>query len=175
MKTTYKLDPSHAHADFSVKHMMISHVNGGFEKISGTFLYDNDDLARSSVVVKIDVASINTGEPQRDAHLKSADFFDLEKYPAIEFRSTRFTKDGEETRVIGDLTIHGVTRPVELVIEELSDEVKDPWGNRKRGVSARTKIKRKDFGLSWNSVLESGGFLVGDDVAIHINAELIAE
>jgi polyisoprenoid-binding protein YceI len=175
MTTTYKIDPSHAHADFSVKHMMISKVKGGFEKISGTFLYDSNDIARSSVNVKIEVESIYTGEAQRDAHLKSADFFDQKKYPQIEFRSTRFYKNGEHIHVVGDLTIHGVTRPVELAVDELTDEVKDPWGNRKRGVSATTKIKRKDFGLTWNAALETGGVLVGDDVAITINAELNAE
>ncbi len=175
MITTYKLDPSHTHADFSVKHMMISKVKGGFEKIEGTFLYDAADLTQSTVSVKIDTASISTGEAQRDAHLKSGDFFDVEKYPAIEFRSTRFFKSDDEIRVLGDLTVHGVTRPVELEVEELSDEVKDPWGNRKRGISAKTKIKRKDFGLTWNAALESGGILVGDEVTITINAELIAE
>lgn len=175
MKTTYKLDPSHAHANFTVKHMMISKVHGGFEKISGTFIHDASDFSRSSVEVRIDVNSISTGEAQRDTHLRSGDFFDVEKYPEITFRSTRFSKDGDEIRVIGDLTIHGVTRPVELLVDELTDEVKDPWGNRKRGVSATTKIKRKDFGLTWNAALETGGFLVGDDVSITINAELNAE
>lgn len=175
MTTTYKIDPSHAHADFSVKHMMISKVKGGFEKISGTFLYDSADITRSSVNVRIEVDSINTGEAQRDAHLKSADFFDQEKYPHIDFRSLRFYQDGDTIHVIGDLTIHGVTRPVDLEVDELTNEVKDPWGNRKRGVSAKTKIKRKDFGLTWNAALETGGVLVGDDVAITINAELNAE
>lgn len=175
MKTTYKIDPSHAHANFSVKHMMISKVNGGFEKITGTFLYDPEDLSRSSVNVSIDVGSINTNEPQRDAHLKSADFFDIEKYPVMEFRSTRFYRNGDDLMVTGDLTIHGVTKPVELEVEELSDEVKDPWGNIKRGVSAKTKIKRKDFGLTWNAALETGGFLVGDEVQISIDAELVKE
>lgn len=175
MKSTYKIDPSHAHADFSVKHMMIAKVKGGFEKITGTFHYDQSDLSKSNVTVSIDVSSINTKEPQRDAHLKSADFFDVEKYPSMEFRSTRFYKDGSDLYVSGDLTIHGVTKPVELEVEELTDEMKDPWGNVKRGISAKTKINRRDFGLTWNAALETGGILVGEEVSISIDVELVKE
>ncbi len=170
---TYNIDPSHSSANFSIKHMMIAKVHGGFEKISGKFQYDASNLANSSVDVSIETASINTRESQRDTHLKSADFFDVEKYPAITFKSSRFEKNGDDLKIIGDLTIHGVTKSVTLDVEGPSDEMKDPWGNAKIGASATTKIKRKDFGLTWNAALETGGLLVGDDVNISIDVQFI--
>lgn len=173
MSNTYQIDPSHSSANFSIKHMMIAKVHGGFEKISGTFIYDPSNLAKSSVDVTIDVNSINTREAQRDTHLKSADFFDVEKYPSMTFKSTRIEKNGSDLKILGDLTIHGVTRAVTLDVEGPSEELKDPWGNAKIGASATTKISRKDFGLTWNAALEAGGLLVGDDVSIAIDVQFV--
>lgn len=173
MSQTYQIDPSHSSASFSIKHMMIAKVHGGFEKLSGTLTYDPAQLERSQVEVAIDAASINTREAQRDAHLKSADFFDVEKYPQIVFKSTRVVANGDELKVTGDLTIHGVTKPVTLDVEKPSAEMKDPWGNIKIGASGTTKIKRKDFGLTWNAALEAGGFLVGDDVTIQLDVQFV--
>ena len=171
--STYQIDPSHSTANFSVKHMMIAKVHGGFEKMSGKFIYDSSAPEKSSVDVTIDATSINTREPQRDTHLRSADFFDVEKYPTLTFKSSRFERDGDDLKVVGDLTIHGVTKQVELAIETPSAEHKDPWGNIKIGVSGTTKIKRKDFGLTWNAALEAGGVLVGDDISITLDVQLV--
>lgn len=173
MTTTYQIDPSHSTASFSVKHMMIAKVHGGFEKLSGRFIYDKENLDKSTVEVTIDAASINTRESQRDAHLRSADFFDVEKYPTLNFVSTRFEKNGDDLKVVGNLTIHGVTKTVELDLEYPSEEQKDPWGNIKIGVSGKTKIRRKEFGLTWNAALEAGGVLVGDDIAITLDVQLV--
>lgn len=170
---TYQLDPQHSMAQFKVRHLMISNVKGEFAKLSGSVTFNPADLASSRVEVTIDAASIHTREPQRDEHLKSADFLDVAKYPEITFRSTAIVAAGKNAyEVVGDLTIRGVTQPVALNVESLSDEVKDPWGNYRRGATARTKIERKDFGLVWNATLETGGVLVGDDVEITIDAEL---
>lgn len=171
--TTYQIDPSHSTANFSVKHMMIAKVHGGFEKMSGKFNYDKENLAKSSVEVTIDATSINTREAQRDAHLRSADFFDVEKYPTLTFKSVRFENDGDGLKVVGNLTIHGVTNSVTLHMEQPSEEQKDPWGNVKIGISGTTKIKRKDFGLTWNAALEAGGVLVGDDISITLDVQLV--
>lgn len=171
--TTYQIDPSHSEAQFTIKHMMIAKVHGGFEKLSGTFIYDPNNLAKSSVDVVIDASSISTRDAQRDAHLKSADFFDIEKYPTLTFKSTRIEKNGSDLKIVGDLTIHGVTNSVTLDVEGPSEELKDPWGNAKIGASATTKIKRKDFGLTWNAALEAGGLLVGDDVNISIDVQFV--
>jgi polyisoprenoid-binding protein YceI len=174
MKTTYQIDPAHSSAQFSVRHMMVTNVHGGFKKIQGTVVYDPENPANSSVTAEIDASSITTNEDQRDAHLRSADFLDVEKFPTLTFRSTRVESAGEgEVKLAGDLTIHGVTRPVVLDVEGLAPEGKDPWGNIRSGATARTKIKRSDFGLSWNAALETGGFLVGDDVKIELDLALI--
>lgn len=173
--STYQIDPSHSTASFSIKHMMIAKVHGGFEKMSGTLQYDAANPSKSSVQVSIEAASVNTREAQRDAHLKSPDFFDVEKYPTITFKSTRVDGSGGELKVIGDLTIHGVTQQVTLDVEGPSDEMKDPWGNTKIGASGTTKIKRKDFGLTWNAALEAGGFLVGDDVTINLDVQFVKQ
>lgn len=175
MSTTYQIDPSHSSANFSIKHMMIAKVHGGFEKISGQLVYDPSDVSKSSINVSIDAASINTRENQRDAHLKSPDFFDIEKYPTLTFKSTRVEKHGDDLKVHGDLTIHGVTKAITLDVEAPSAEMKDPWGNLKLAASATTKIKRKDFGLTWNAALEAGGFLVGDDVAITLDIQFVKQ
>lgn len=169
--STWLIDPAHSSANFSVKHMMIAKVHGGFEKVSGTLQYDPSDITQASIEASIDAASINTREAQRDGHLKSADFFDVEKYPTLNFKSKKVEKDGEDLKVTGDLTIHGVTKEVVLEVEGPTAEMKDPYGNIKIGISATTKIKRKDFGLTWNAALEAGGVLVGDDVAISLDIQ----
>ncbi|WP_374076139.1 YceI family protein [Bdellovibrio bacteriovorus] len=171
MSTTWQIDTTHSSANFSIKHMMIAKVHGGFEKLSGTLQYDASDVTKSYIEASIDAASINTREAQRDGHLKSADFFDVEKYPTINFKSKKVERDGDDLKVTGDLTIHGVTKEVVLDVEGPSAEMKDPYGNIKIGISATTKIKRKDFGLSWNAALEAGGVLVGDDVAISLDVQ----
>lgn len=173
--STYIIDPSHSSAEFSVKHMMIAKVNGGFEKLSGTLTFDSKNPEASQIEVSIDAASINTREAQRDAHLKSPDFFDVEKYPTLNFSSKKVMANKNEWKIIGDLTIHGVTQSVTLNVEAPSDEIKDPWGNIKIAASGTTKIKRKDFGLTWNSALEAGGFLVGDDVSINLDVQFIKQ
>jgi len=171
--TTWEIDPAHAHAQFKVRHMMIANVKGEFTKLTGTAKWDSADITKSSLEATIDVASINTREPQRDAHLKSADFFDAEHYPTITFRSTKITPTNEGHEITGDLTIRGVTKSVTLAVEGPTPESKDPWGNTRVGVELTTTIDRKDFGLTWNATLETGGVLVGEKVAITVDAELI--
>jgi polyisoprenoid-binding protein YceI len=175
-QVTYQIDSAHSAAHFSVRHMMISNVRGDFTKVSGTLLLDADNPANSAVEALIDAASINTREAPRDAHLKSADFFDVEKYPEMAFRSKSVEAAGDgELRVKGDLTIHGVTREVTLNVEGPTPEAKDPWGNQRIGATATTKINRKDFGLVWNVALEAGGVLVGEDIKISIDLEAIRQ
>lgn len=171
----YQIDPSHSSATFSIKHMMIAKVHGGFEKLSGKLTYSPSEPQKSTIEVAIEAASINTREAQRDAHLKSADFFDVEKYPQITFKSVKVEKSGDDLKVVGDLTIHGVTKQVTLEMESPSEEMKDPWGNTKIAVSGTTKIKRKDFGLTWNAALEAGGVLVGDDVNITLDVQFVKQ
>ena len=171
----WKIDPAHSSVSFSIKHMMIAKVHGAFEKLAGTLHHDASDVTKSSVEATIDAASINTREAQRDTHLKSADFFDVEKYPVITFKSKKVEGSGEDLIVIGDLGIHGVTKEVVIAVDGLSSEMKDPWGNTKIGMSGQTKIKRKDFGLNWNAALEAGGVLVGDDVAINLDIQFVKQ
>ena len=171
---TWKIDPAHSRAEFKVKHMMISNVKGGFSGLSGTLTEHATDASLSSIDAVIDVASLSTGDVQRDAHLKSAEFFDAEKYPQMTFKSTKVEKKGEEDyAVTGDLTLHGVTKPVTFAVEGPSAPGKDPWGNTRIGLSASTKINRKDFGLSWNAALETGGVLVGEEVQISIDVQFL--
>jgi len=170
---TYDFDPAHTNVHFSVRHMMISNVRGEFTSVKGTVLFDPNNLQASKVEAEIDASSIHTREPQRDAHLKSPDFLDIAKYPQITFRSTKIERDGEGFRIEGDLTIHGTTRPVVLQVEDVTPEMTDPWGATRLGATARTKIKRSDFGLTWNQVLEAGGLLVGDDISITHDVELV--
>jgi polyisoprenoid-binding protein YceI len=172
--STWNIDPAHSAAEFKVKHMMIANVKGKFCGISGVLHLNQKDVAQSSVEASIDVSTVNTQEAQRDAHLKSADFFDVEKFPAMTFKSTAITSTGErEFAVTGDLTMHGVTKAVTFAVEGPSAPAKDPWGNLRIGLSAATKINRKDFGLMWNQALESGGVLVGEDVAITLDVQFI--
>lgn len=169
----YQLDPSHSTASFSIKHMMIAKVHGGFEKLSGTLNFDPKNPESTKIDVQIEAASINTREPQRDNHLRSADFFDVEKYPYLTFKSNRVEGKPGDLKIHGDLTIHGVTQGIVLNVEGLDEEIKDPWGNVKIGASGSTKIKRKDFGLTWNAALEAGGLLVGDDVNITVEVQFV--
>lgn len=171
---TWKLDPAHSHAEFKVRHMMISNVKGSFSGLTGTLSEHTVDSSLSTIEAAIPVANVNTGDSQRDGHLKSADFFDSEKYPEMTFKSTLVEKKGaEEYAVTGDLTIHGVTKPVTFAVEGPTAPGKDPWGNTRIGISATAKINRKDFGLGWNAALETGGVLVGEDVQITLEAQFI--
>jgi polyisoprenoid-binding protein YceI len=172
--STWNIDPVHTAAEFKVKHMMVSNVKGHFTGVKGVLTLDETELTNSRVEASIDAASINTRDPQRDTHLKSADFFDVEKFPTLTFKSTRITRvnDGE-LAVAGDLTIHGVTRNVAFTVEGPTPPAKDPWGNTRIGLSAVTKISRKDFGLTWNAALETGGILVGDEVTITLDVQFV--
>jgi polyisoprenoid-binding protein YceI len=172
----YQIDPAHSAAQFKVRHMMIANVKGEFTKVSGTVTYDPDNPSAIPMQATIDASSISTRDEQRDGHLKSADFFDVAKFPSITFQSKKVVPTGPDSfEVVGDLTIRGVTQPVALTVEEVTPEAKDPWGNMRRGATAKTKISRKDFGLNWNVALEAGGFLVGDDIEITIDVELIRQ
>ncbi len=172
--TTWNVDPIHSAAEFKVKHMMISNVKGQFTGVSGVLSLDEANLTKSHVEATIDAASINTRDAQRDGHLKSADFFDVEKFPTLSFKSTRVENaGGGELAVAGDLTIHGVTRNVVFTVEGPTPATKDPWGNTRVGLSATAKINRKDFGLTWNAALETGGILVGEEVTLTLDVEFV--
>jgi polyisoprenoid-binding protein YceI len=172
--TTWNIDPAHSGAEFKVKHMMISNVKGKFSGLSGVLKLDETKYARSTVEASIPVSTVNTGDEKRDGHLVSADFFDAEKFPAMTFKSTRIESvGGGDYEVTGDLTIHGVTKPVVLKLEDVSEPSKDPWGNHRIGLSGTTRINRKDFELGWNAALETGGVLVGEEVTITLDVEFI--
>lgn len=171
---TWNIDPAHSTAEFKVKHMMISNVKGSFHGISGTLLEDMADPTRSRVEATIDIGTLNSGDAQRDVHLKSADFFHHEQHSTMNFKSTKVEKKGEGDYVVtGDLTLHGITKPVTFAVEGPSAPGKDPWGNTRIGLSATTKINRKEFGLTWNAALETGGILVGEDVQISLDVQFI--
>ncbi len=172
--TTWNIDPTHSIAEFKVKHLMISNVKGQFPKLAGALTLDEADAAKSSVQATIDVASIETRDAQRDGHLKSADFFDVEKYPSMAFQSTKVKASaaGEGT-VEGVLTIRDVTKPVVFHVEGPTAPTKDPWGKLRVGVSASAKISRKEFGLTWNAALEAGGVMIGDEVTITLDVEFV--
>jgi len=174
--TQWQIDPAHSAAHFSVRHLMISNVRGEFTKLSGSALINPADPAKSSVEITIEAASLNTREPQRDEHLRSADFFDVANHPTLTFRSKRIEALAAETfKLTGDLTIRGVTKEVTFDVEGPTASVTDPWGNVRAGVSASAKINRKDFGLAWNALTEAGGVVVGDEVKITVEAELIQQ
>jgi polyisoprenoid-binding protein YceI len=174
MKATYRIDPAHSSAEFVVRHMMITNVRGGFGKVNGSVVYDPEHPGESSIEASIDASSIQTRDEQRDAHLRSADFLDVEKFPAITFKSRKAEVTGDgELKVTGDLTIHGVTREAVLKVDGPTPETTDPWGNTRVGASASTKIKRSDYGVSWNAALETGGILLGDDLKIELEVSLI--
>jgi len=169
--TTWTIDPAHSVVELAVKHMMFSTVKGRFTNVSGTIAWVADNLSASSVTAEIDAASIDTGESRRDAHLRSADFLDVETFPAITFRSTDVVPQGRDRFVlVGDLTIHGVTQEVSLEAEFLGTGG-DPWGGRRSGFSATTIINRADFGLTWNQALEAGGVLVSDQIKITLDVQ----
>jgi polyisoprenoid-binding protein YceI len=172
--TTWNIDPVHTTVEFKVRHMMITNVKGHFRPLSGVITVDEGDITRSHVEASIDAASIDTREPDRDAHLRSAEFLDVEKFPTMTFSSTRVTRGGQaDLEVEGDLTIHGVTRKATFLVEGPTSPGKDPWGSLRIGLSASTKINRKDFGLNWNAALETGGILVGDEVTITLDVEAV--
>lgn len=171
--STWDIDPVHSSVEFSVRHMMVSTVKGHFPKVKGTVELDEKDPTKSTVEVSIETASIDTREAKRDAHLKSAAFFDAAKFPAIAFKSTKVEKAGKgKFKVTGDLTMHGITKPVVLAVEGPSASIKDPYGRTVRGVMATGKLDRKDWGMTWNQALDSGGMVVSDEVKLEINAEL---
>jgi polyisoprenoid-binding protein YceI len=171
---TWNIDPEHSTVGFKVRHMMITNVKGDFPTFSGTVEIDDKDITRSKVAVSIATASINTNISKRDEHLRSPEFFDVAKYPTMTYVSTKVEKAGvEKLRVVGNLTLHGVTREVVLDVDGPTAAAKDPWGNLRRGASATAKVNRKDFGLTWNAVIESGGALVDDEVMIEIELEML--
>ncbi len=173
--TKWVLDPTHSEINFKVKHLMISNVKGGFQNFEATLLSDGDDFRKASVSASIDAASISTNQADRDAHLRSADFFDVENHPAITFEGTSCTRfDEENYRLTGQLTIRGVSREVSLDVE-FGGIGTDPWGNEKAGFSFSGQINRKDFGLNWNAALEAGGVLVGEEVKISGEVQLVKQ
>jgi polyisoprenoid-binding protein YceI len=169
----YEIDPTHASAQFKVRHLMVSSVRGELGEVTGAIHLDPDDLSRSSVVARIDAAGIATRNADRDTHLRSADFLDVANHPEITFRSTRVRPvEPSHVSVDGELTLRGVTRPVTLEVE-LSGEIRDPWGNVKRGVLATARLNRKAFGVSWNATMDGGGIVVGETVDVTIEAEIV--
>ncbi len=174
--STYQIDTAHSAAQFKVRHMMIANVKGEFDKVSGTVNFDPANPTASTVEASIDVSTISTRDEQRDGHLKSGDFLDVEKYPTITFKSTKVTAiSADSFTLVGNLTIRDVTKEVILNVEELTGEAKDPWGNMRRGATAKTRVNRKDFGMTFNVALEAGGFLVGEDVDLTIDVEMIRQ
>lgn len=170
---TWDVDPSHSTAGFKVRHLMVAHVRGELGTVSGTVWIDDAHIERSRVDVSIDARAIDTRDEKRDAHLRSADFLDVANHPAVTFRSTSVRRgEGGRLEVAGDLTIRGNTRPITLDVDSLSPLVADPWGKTRRGATARARLNRKDWGLQWNVALETGGVLVGEEVAIEIEVEL---
>jgi len=171
---TWQIDPAHTNVEFTVRHMMISNVKGQFQKTAGTITANGNDPASAKIDATIDASSIDTRVEKRDMHLKSPDFLDVAKFPTITFKSTKVEADGpNKWKVTGDLTLHGVTKPVVLEVEGSGAPISDPMGNTRAGASATTTIKRSDFGLTWNKALEAGGVMVGDEVAISIDVEAI--
>lgn len=175
MTERWEIDSSHSGIHFSVRHLVVAKVRGQFERWSATVLMDDGDLSRASVEVVIDAASLQTGVADRDAHLRSADFFDVENHPEIRFTSRQVTSAGRnQLKLVGDLTIRGVTRAIELEVSD-AGRMKDPWGNQRAGFSARGWIDRNEFGLTWNKALEAGGMLVGDRIEIEIDVEAVKQ
>jgi polyisoprenoid-binding protein YceI len=171
---TWEMDPVHSSFQFKIRHLTVSNVKGEFSKSRGVVTIDDQNIANLKVEVFIDTASVNTGNTQRDEHLRGPDFFDVAKYSTITFVSKKVIKaEPNRLKVVGDLTIHGVTREIEMEVEGPTPEVKDPWGNFRRGATATAKINRRDFGLTWNKVLDSGGLVVGDEVNIYVEVELV--
>jgi polyisoprenoid-binding protein YceI len=171
---TWQIDPVHTTVGFSVRHMTISTVRGQFNKVAGTITANDNDPATAVIEATIDTASIDTHSPDRDSDLKSANFLDVAKYPTMTFKSKKIEAAGPgKYNVVGDLTLHGVTKEVTLAVEATGAPIKDPWGNMRAGATATTTINRKDFGLTWNKVIEAGGAVVGDAVAVEIDVEAV--
>lgn len=170
---SWTFDPAHSTVGFTVRHLMVTRIHGRFQKWSGTLEIDEEDITRSRVAVTIDTRSVDTREENRDAHLRSADFFNTEKYPRMTFVSTSITKkSATEVAVTGELSVNGHTRSIVLDVET-TDQVKDPWGGTRQGFAAKAAISRRDFGLTWNTVLEAGGVLVADKVEIELDVQAI--
>jgi polyisoprenoid-binding protein YceI len=174
--STWQIDPAHTAAQFAVKHFMISTVRGEFKSVTGSIVWDEQDVSKSTVNVSIDATTVNTGEPKRDADLKSDRFFDVAGYPTITFKSTQVQQAGAgKLKVTGDLTIHGITKPVVLDVDGPSASIKDPYGNTRAALSATVKINRQDYGVKWNANMDGGGVVVSDDVNITIDLEMIKQ
>jgi polyisoprenoid-binding protein YceI len=174
--TTWQIDPAHTAAQFAVKHLMISTVRGEFKGVTGTVIWDDKDVTKSTVDVTIDAKTVNTGEEKRDQHLKSPDFFDVEKFSTITFKSKKVEADGAgKLKITGDLTIHGVTKEAVLDVEGPTAPVTDPWKNTRVAASATTKVNRQDFGVKWNANMDGGGVVVGDTVTITIDLEMVKQ
>lgn len=172
--STWEIDAGHSAAAFSVRHLMVSNVRGELGKVTGTVHLDDKDISRSTVEATIDATALSTRDDKRDQHLKGADFFDVARFPKLTFKSKQVQPAGPgKLKVIGDLTLHGVTREVALQVEGPATEVKDPWGNTKSGASATARLNRKDFGMSWNKALDAGGVAVADEVTVNIELELV--
>jgi polyisoprenoid-binding protein YceI len=171
--STWNIDPAHSTAQFTVRHLAISNVTGNFTKVTGSVVLNEKDITQSQVSASIDVSSVDTRVDARNKDLKSPNFFDIEKYPTIDFKSKRIVSGGGKLQVIGDLTIHGTTREVTLDVDGPTPELADPWGNSRRGISATTTINRKDFNLMYNNLLKTGEAVVGDNVKIQIDAEMV--
>ena len=171
--STWNIDPAHSTAQFTVRHLGISNVSGNFTKVTGTVVLDDKDITQSQVSASIDVSSVDTRVEARDKDLKSPNFFDVEKYPTIEFKSKKIISSGGKLQVSGDLTIHGTTHEVTLDVDGPTPELTDPWGNPRRGISATTAINRKDFNLLYNNLLKTGEAMIGDNVKIQIDAEIV--
>jgi polyisoprenoid-binding protein YceI len=171
--STWNIDPNHSTAQFTVRHLAISNVSGSFTKVTGTVQFNDKDIMQSQVNAVIDSASVDTRVPDRDKDLRSPNFLDVEKYPTLEFKSKRIVNNGGKLQMIGDLTLHGTTREVTLDVDGPTPELNDPWGNVRRGFSATTTINRKDYGVVWNNTLKSGEAVVGDNVKIQIDVEIV--
>ena len=174
VKTKWALDPTHSEVHFKVKHLVISTVTGTFKEFDGSFETENDDFSNAQIEFSLDVRSIDTNQEQRDTHLKSADFFDAEKYPKITFKSTSFTKDGDDYLLQGNLTVKDLTKPVRLSVE-FGGTATDFYGNEKAGFEITGKISRKEFGLTWDAVTEAGAIVVGDEIKLNINAQFVKQ
>ena len=176
MADTWKIDQAHTTVEFKIRHLMVSWVKGVFTDVEGAVDIDEADLAKSSTKVRIGTASVDTNNQKRDDHLRSPDFFNAEKFPAMTFVSRQVqVANGQPVKIVGDLTILDVTREVELEVADFSQTVTDPWGNTRRGASASTQINRSDYGLTWNKALEAGGVVVGDEVPINLEIEMIKQ
>jgi polyisoprenoid-binding protein YceI len=172
--TKWTIDPTHSEVGFKVKHMMFTNVSGRFGTFNGSAETEGDNFENAKIDFEADVTSIDTNSADRDNHLKSGDFFDAEQFPKLTFQATEMKKDGDDYKLSGDLTIHGVTKPVTLNVE-YGGIAKDPWGNEKAGFSINGKLNRKDYGLTWNAALETGGVLVSDEVKLNIELQMVKQ